>query len=156
MFGLISLNNIDWQGCSHLIKCNTTFSLLIKFTNNGCGGTNTAPSVLWTGHSMQNPGEDRSVSVSFLHDIVVTPYSSNTEFTFLHELSHQLGAPDHYCLDPGSGNCGNDYCDECINGMSEPRTCIMSRVINLDDYSDSVLYCADCLEDIRNHLNDHH
>ena len=106
---------------------------------------------------MQNPGEDRSVSVDFLHDVVVTPYSTNTDFTFLHELSHQLGAPDHYCYGKlASLVCVNLNCDECYHGMAEPRSCMMSEVINIDEYSDTTLYCSDCLDDIREHLSDHH
>lgn len=49
-------------------------------------------------------------------------------FTLMHELSHQLGAPDHYCYGPSttSEGCANPNCDTCYMGRDAERPCMMT------------------------------
>ena len=72
-------------------------------------------------------------------------------YTLLHELSHQLGAPDHYCYDESSENCNNpsNDCWRCDRGLTEEPVCLMSK--RMDDleqrlYSGNLedVYCEQC------------
>lgn len=76
----------------------------------------------------------------------------------MHELSHQLGAPDHYCygIEPGETSCINDHCDICVNGETRERSCMMTYRYDIEDTKESTLYCSSCLADIGNHLSGHH
>ncbi len=90
-----------------------------------------------------------------------------------HELGHQLGMFDHYCYeaidvdidtedDDPSDNvaelpCGNDFCDECVNGLDDPRTCIMSNTdASVVAFLDADSLCSDCKVLIKVHLINHH
>ena len=121
---------------------------------------------------MEDNDNDRSNSNSSRHSVVITPwlvntfdkdeaeYENNVEreyvFDLMHELSHQLGAPDHYCYGVGLfGVCSNEYCDECQNDQS-PRACLMSWRYDISDLTDEAMYCNDCTAMIDEHLAGHH
>ena len=58
--------------------------------------------------------------------------------TLLHELSHQLSAPDHYCELDGSGNCEHaQYCEtsshEHESKASRNGECIMDNAEEVFD-----------------------
>ena len=125
-------------------------------------GSSTSVSSLWTGHRLTN--DARSASYDTTHKIIISSWLTRTfippneyeeriaeenTFDLIHELSHQIGAPDHYCYGKGStGKCINSDCDTCFNNM-ELRDCIMSS--REDD-----MYCEDCINSINQHLADHH
>lgn len=150
--------------------------LISQFGN----GTTTTSRVAWTGHLLDT-GSSNSVSSS--HTVVmtigmVTDGSNNNLgaavirreriYTLLHESSHQLGAPDHYCYDTSSSNCNNptNDCWRCDNGLSSPPTCVMSSrwsdlETRLNNGTLSGNYCAQCRSSthslgIVRHLNNHH
>ena len=89
-------------------------------------------------------------------------------YTLLHESSHQLGAPDHYCYDETSTNCNNptNDCWRCDLGLPAPPYCLMTtRMSDLENRLNngtlSGLYCSQCLSSthekgIFTHLNNHH
>ena len=143
-------------------------------------GTDVITKVMWSGHSL---GGKVSASYKFSHMIIMTIKTvtdnsyvnldntvirAKSVYTLLHEVSHQLGAPDHYCYDPTSDNCNNPSndcwrCDrnllsppDCI--MTEPKTDIEERCNNGTEYT---LYCSQCMSSthskgILQHLRDHH
>ena len=135
--------------------------------------SNILTSVVWTGYIMPGPKS----SVSFERSIVMTPlYTTeknandkylnlsnwnevkwNSIYSFIHEVGHTLGAPDHYCYDSENRPCYNNYCDVCVNNTAK-RECIMSCYPrkNIDEISNEDLFCQDCLQTIRAHLEDHH
>ena len=140
-------------------------------------GSFTTSVVNWTGHRMQDE-RDRSNSSFEEHSVVITPYTLEEKeafeivmgkeythieymeldyrFALMHELSHQLGAQDHYCYENGGdGACSNDYCDECKNGQEDPRACLMSYVYDISDLTDENMYCDDCLTIIQEYLNEY-
>lgn len=135
-------------------------------------GTNINSRVLWTGHIL--PGNPSSDSRSDVCSVIITPKHTTTGnnftnksdsevrkesiFTLMHELSHQLGAPDHYCygINPGESVCGNRNCDICYMGKTKARNCMMSYRYNIETESERTLYCSSCLSDISNHLSGHH
>ena len=166
-YGSVSSSTIN-QGCSHLF-CHLTTT---KLRNDLDDGTSTTSVVIWTGHLMEDNDNDRSNSNSSRHSVVITPwlvntfdkdeaeYENNVEreyvFDLMHELSHQLGAPDHYCYGVGLfGVCSNEYCDECQNDQS-PRACLMSWRYDVSDLTDEAMYCNDCTAMIDEHLDGHH
>ncbi len=71
----------------------------------------------------------------------------------MHELSHQLSLPDHYCnadiIDSTIG-CSNEYCDTCYLGYDDKRKCLMSEFCDIR--TENVLYCDSCTETIYNYL----
>ena len=164
-YGSVSTSTLN-QDCSHLFGHLTT----TKLRNDLEDGTSTTSVVIWTGHLMKD--NDRSNSNSDRYSVVITPwvvstfdkndaeYANNVEreyiFDLMHELSHQLGAPDHYCYGVGLfGVCSNEYCDECQNDRS-PRACLMSWRYDVSDLTDESMYCDDCTTMIDEHLDDHH
>ena len=71
------------------------------------------------------------------------------EYTYdlMHELSHQLTIPDHYCYDPYTESpCSNLDCDRCYKNLSAIRECIMGY--RYDD-----VCCNDCINTINNYLD---
>lgn len=111
---------------------------------------------------------DRSCSDSVLHSVVMTTCgvsdwndesakNADRMFTLLHEVSHQLDAPDHYCYDRDeTGLCSNPSCDICQFGYQQARACLMGRYYDISTLSDEAIYCDDCETVIRNHLAGHH
>lgn len=76
-----------------------------------------------------------------------------------HELSHFLGAPDHYHEIREDGSCtGGSLCKKCNPSSNRSTTCIMcngwQNIASKEDKSQ--LYCTGCYNDINNHLKEHH
>ena len=139
-------------------------------------GSAISTTVIWTGHTMPgNPSPSSTCTTTQM--VVITPqnttivnktdgsvsnkseYNITRESIFdsMHELSHELGAPDHYCRDMDSNNCGNSHCYRCVYGLQDEPDCIMSSFRNdliPRPYED--IYCEDCISIIINHLNLHH
>ena len=78
---------------------------------------------------------------------------TESTYSLMHELSHQLSAPDHYCYKNKDENdkCANKYCDECVYGIMQ-RECIMSKRDDISALTDPEIYCEDCLTIIADHL----
>lgn len=171
-FGSVNLNNLG-SPCPHT-PSHITFNTMIK----GIGeGTSRTTKALWTGHILKD--EANAGSFFSLQAIIVTPrelaykvgseYIFNTDlndmleiisWTLFHELSHQLGLPDHYCygdLDAVTNKCSNPNCYRCNKGL-EPPECTMTRdrYLPLDQCNPIDIYCRNCLITITAHLTDHH
>ncbi|MBQ9162859.1 MAG: RICIN domain-containing protein [Clostridia bacterium] len=143
-------------------------------------GNDTTAKIAWTGHVLESRS---SCSYSSQHVIImtigmVTDKSNNNEtpdviryqriYTLLHETSHQLGAPDHYCYDESSSNCNNptNDCWRCDNGLPSKPVCIMtSRTYDIESRllagNADTLYCDQCKSSthskgILTHLENHH
>lgn len=72
----------------------------------------------------------------------------------MHEINHQIGAPDHYHELDAYGNCKfADICSEC---GTNPRqgTCIMCTTEISINNSDVI--CSECQLEIISHLENHH
>lgn len=147
----------------------------------GEGNTTTAR-VIWTGHKLEsgipNFNDDNYTIVMTIDNVVYPNYTNRSEYeifikrirTLLHELSHHLGAVDHYCYEDPRGNCSNpgDNCYYCDLGKTEEPTCVMSSeefvtdleyILNYGDLND--IYCVECMSSthengIVKHLNDYH
>ena len=166
-FGSVTDANLT-SDCNHTPTHLTTGEL-----RNALGdGTNTVSRVLWTGHIL--PGNPSSNSAA--HSVIITPRHTTTGdgftnksdfevrkesiYTLMHETSHQLGLPDHYCYGKDSNDperkCINEYCDECVFGRGEARQCLMSYRYDVENTSEATLYCSSCLASINAHLTDHH
>lgn len=167
--------------CTHTnIDHKTRLSIKNNIVSQFNAGDDTTAKIAWTGHVLESRS---SCSYSSQHIIIMTigmvtnalndNLSANTIryqriYTLLHEISHQIGAPDHYCYDETSSNCNNptNDCWRCDNGLSSPPVCIMtSRTYDIEDRLLSgnldTLYCSQCRSSthskgILTHLDDHH
>jgi hypothetical protein len=79
-------------------------------------------------------------------------------FSLLHEISHQLGAVDHYCQKPaGALSCGDENCFDCNDDLVEKKKCLMYKRFDItQEENNEEIYCEHCIERITSHLNDHH
>jgi len=143
-------------------------------------GSNVITKVAWTGHVLDTRS---SASYSYGKIIVITigcvtdDLNNNLSneiirqeriYTLLHEISHQIGAPDHYCYDEDSENCDNptNDCWRCDRSVKVKPDCLMTyRMNDLEDILASgdlsSIYCSQCMSaahdmGILTHLNDHH
>mgnify|MGYP003288729329 CR=1 FL=1 len=133
-------------------------------------GTKTITKCVWTGHIMDNHKGDRSHSESTTQSIIFTTgntvnsnsYTNKSSsavrnssiYEIVHETSHQLSAPDHYCYGKTDTSlCKNPNCELCYGSGFLPD-CIMGKIIYPTDTYD--LYCEECATNIENHLKDHH
>ena len=166
-YGGVSTINLD-SPCNHSSQCLGTEQLRNDLLSKKGAGNATKTVISWSGHRMTNYEDDRSNSVSLTHSVIMTTYGINDwsdtddkavdrTYTLMHELSHQLAAPDHYCYGPGStGRCSNKSCDECYLGYTTTRDCLMGHRCDISTISDNELYCDDCVNAIKSHLKDHH
>ena len=89
-------------------------------------------------------------------------------YTLLHEISHSLGAVDHYCYDINSNDCDNPggNCYRCDLNTTKPN-CVMSDILmtdlqtRLNNGTLAGIYCDICTSNtgsnsIVNHLNGYH
>jgi hypothetical protein len=135
----------------------------------------------WTGHLLD--GNPLSTSYSGKRVVVMTiaattsqPEHNNFHHTtvrreliyeLLHEISHQLGAKDHYChvMDLNKPVCNISDCWNCIHRQPEnPNDCVMVFDIIVPNIealyaSGSQLFCTRCSGPdgtITNHLKNNH
>ena len=153
--------------CPHSPVCLNTLNIRNDLFNTDSDGNEITSVVIWSGHRMLNYENDRSNSVNASHSVVMTTYGigdwsdedakyAKRTKTLFHELSHQLGVPDHYCYDDAEeegGKCSNPNCDTCVKAYDDTRKCIMGQGTNI---TDNTVYCTECLNAIGNHLADHH
>ncbi|HCG34756.1 MAG TPA: hypothetical protein DER23_00280, partial [Clostridiales bacterium] len=168
--------------CAHsLVDHKTRSEIRSDFISQFGNGTNTLSRVAWSGHVLESRSSN---SDSSSHTVVMTigkvtdaSYNNLADnviryesiYTLVHELSHQLGASDHYCYgNPTDPDCSNPY-NDCYyhdRGLTEEPVCIMynrwydlEQRLNAGTISD--IYCSQCKSSahslgIRKHLNDHH
>ena len=147
-------------------------------------GTDVMIKIIWTGHRLE--GDVVSASYDNTNIIIMTPREAFprgalplsdlgkiNEYSpiLLHEISHQLGAADHYCYDgrTPSGDCANpkNDCYFCDHGWTNEPYCFMSNYYNnglftlFNNGTWSTLYCSQCMSSthrygILAHLEDHH
>ena len=161
--------------CRHPVCCATTDQLRSDLFSRINYGDDTSTVVIWSGRKMNAYESNRSNSDSSTHTVVITTYGiadwnalepeygppidtaaiyAKRTDTLFHELSHQLGAPDHYCYeDYVDGICSNPHCDACAYGYTSIRACMMSGGTSI---TDQVVYCDDCFNTISEHIEDHH
>ena len=167
--------------CTHSnINHKTRYSIMNDIVTTFSTGDNTTAKIAWTGHVLESRS---SCSYPEQYIIVMTIGMAIDEdndnlsadiirreriYTLLHEISHQLGAPDHYCYDETSSNCNNptNDCWRCDNGLSSKPICLMT--IRISDIENRLLtgnldtlYCSQCKSSthskgILTHLEDHH
>ena len=167
--------------CNHsTVSHKTRYQMKCDFMEQFGSGTSITTKALWTGHVL-----DSRASCIYTNDQIIvmtigtiTDISHNNYndemirperiYDLLHELSHALGAPDHYCYDETSNNCNNptEDCWRCDKGLVAPPTCVMtSRTSNLELRLNNdklrTLYCSQCMSSthekgIFTHLYNHH
>lgn len=135
-------------------------------------GNDLTTSVLFTGSALYN---DNGVQCNrsyrwYNNGLLLQNISSSTAdyykdvfSTLVHEISHEIGAIDHYHEilkdDQGNDYCrGGENCYRCNEETGRPMWCIMDqgRITNPDNINTKNLYCPACLKEILEHLADHH
>lgn len=176
-YGEITMENLQSE-CMHYPEHYDRNNLVERFALERGIGSQTTTNVLWTGHIL----EDNASSAAYFppsyeyYAAIITPkhttdqtdfsnlsnyeYNKQSRYTLMHELSHELGLPDHYCYNPdlsaSGGRCGNSQCYTCVWGLSEKPICMMQTRINVENSNIGLIYCPDCHLDLRQHLSDHH
>lgn len=170
-YGQIIFNNLH-EDCTHAPIHITPTQLRNALSN----GTTTTSVVIWTGHILLNNPASNSDKTRF--SILITPSQTTTPvagsnmrnnkseseiviqsvYSLSHEVSHQLGNPDHYCYGRNGINpCSNSNCDICVYGYANVRSCLMgNRDTGLLSQPDDYLLCTECQARIINHLEGHH
>jgi len=80
----------------------------------------------------------------------------------LHEVGHELGAPDHYCYEHISGkdefgNCYNSTCWTCALKLQVQPICVMTgNITDIEKTSIETLFCNSCKNTIAAHIQSHH
>jgi len=165
--GVVSSDNIDLlclHEDPHTILFNGPNSISTHFNNTYSLGSNVVTKVYWSCHEIQtNPDLDeynRSYSsgrniylVSIFSSLERDLYSKGV---LMHELNHQIGAPDHYheIIDEENNICrGGDLCYDCGTN-ARPESCIMAH--SRTDITASTVICDGCKNDIYDHLSGHH
>ena len=136
-------------------------------------GTTTTASVLFCGSKLYNDSGslcNRSYHW-YNHGIIIQKIVTNSDTyeskvlpTVLHEMSHDIGAPDHYhemIERDGQTVCrGGDMCIVCHPDTGRPGWCLMCTTnhpeLSSNDCDYDSIYCEACLKDMLNHLNGHH
>ena len=128
------------------------------------GGSRSDTKILFTGHSLfdetgtqcnrsfADPSNFGVCLQEYVHPSLCT---SKYYYPLIHELSHIIGAPDHY-HDLVNGVCQNStICSQC-SATPRPRDCVMgyrtgyTDLVNGDPWD---IYCAFCYADIMQKLN---
>ena len=163
--GTVNAANVD-QICNHFFNL-YSHSNRINVINDFLlwrNGNNCLTSAFWTCHRIESTNSSGSVSINrscsssysiFMleRSTVGTRYVDSTGI-LMHELNHQYGARDHYHELDDQGNCKfSDICSVC---GENPRSefCIMNN--SRQDITAATIICNDCINDILEHLNDHH
>lgn len=172
-YGSVKLNNLasscPQNGNHNDESCLTSKTLRDNLQNTFGAGNEYVAKTAWTGHimdghamsnSQRNPSfiliftTGNTVSKSTNQNKSASVIRSRSIYELIHETSHQFGLHDHYCKKNGSP-CSNQYCYSCTRGYSAPR-CIMNLPFDTENYNNDELFCDECLDNIKTHLNDHH
>lgn len=173
-YGSVKSNNLA-SSCPksekhHTESCLTTDVLRNAIYNNGDGaGNDFMAKAVWTGHimdghAMSNSQRNPTYILVFTTGNTVNKTTNQNKsasiirsrsiYELMHETGHQFGLTDHYCKENGSP-CSNIYCYSCTRGYAAPR-CIMTLPFDTENYDNDDLFCSECINEIKNHLSDHH
>ena len=141
------------SGCPVNPPCYTPKALREQLVFDKGNGTDIHPKVLWSSHTAAE--SDSSDSDSISKTIVILPMNFSNDYQFIHELSHQIGAKDHYCIIK-EGVCVNEYCVDHGIYDSVSATCIMIDKNQLESATDQAFFCNACKSLINAHLSGHH
>lgn len=152
-----TINQLCPGGEGHNPSCTDWYELYHPFINM-YPGNDKKVSVLWTGNKLET---NRSYT-SYNHGIILQELLDISEFkrsrisVLTHELSHQLGAPDHYHEILSDGTCrGGNICSICgIN--PRPSYCIMNDgwMNDIASRDSSNVWCEQCKKQISDHINE--
>ena len=175
-YGCVYQNNLyvacPKTGEHSLTSCLHYSELREKMLKDKGEGSDVVGKCIWTGHILEP--HLPSVTNSMLNAIVftclnVTNYSDTSKkynnvtpndiwkwrtIEIVHETAHLFGAVDGYCegVLEGEEHCSNLNCYRC-NKEPIPE-CIMAKEVDPNDTTD--VFCDECKQTIRNHLESHH
>lgn len=163
-------NKVGHSDCENCTSWNQTYrDFISEFP-----GNNTTVSALFTGSKLyDDDGNSCNRSYSWYFNGIIlqeiwgssSTYANRELSCLLHEISHQIGAPDHYHElikdDTGQTVCrGGDMCITCNPLTGRPKWCTMGDDGNWRtdlSYCDmDEVYCEGCREEILEHLASHH
>ena len=84
-------------------------------------------------------------------------YFNDVISTFVHELSHIIGAPDHYHYLGDDNICDNkELCIQCTPSSGRSTWCIMDKgkIESYETHDYSMMYCEHCKNDILTYLQE--
>ena len=151
--------------------CSSSSNMALHFkTNAPLPYSNTRTRSLWTGYLMGSSdyadasvayGEDWNVIINSSRstkDQTPAIRDNRSTSTLFHELAHQVGALDHYCMKDYDLDCTNPLCSDCKDGQGgRPRQCVMYQSVYITNVANkSNAFCSGCRADIKSHLDNHH
>ncbi len=109
-------------------------------------GSPTLTRVSWTGHA--TPGQKNFYRSDGLIHLMYMDWAEDYDYkrTYLHELSHAIGADDHYCNAAENGGvCTTGQCYNHVLKLSAKPTCVMSSdPDNIETMGLENVYCSYC------------
>ncbi len=167
---IVTSNNIDIM-CQHEDGIHTKGESLLGYFRSVHRGTNTSTNVLWSGHKILSgysaDGKEvyntsnavPGIAIMLLKRDDMTGDIPPMATVLMHELSHTIGAKDHYhhvieITEDGEEVCKNaEICSTCGTLEKRDINCLMSRATG---EVSSAMYCDSCKEEILAHLESHH
>lgn len=137
-------------------------------------GNETTTSILFTGSRLYDDnGNGRNRSFRWYGNGIILQEINQSSSSYanielpcvLHEISHEIGAPDHYheiiTNDLGESVCrGGSMCSTCHPTTGRPKWCTMGDDggwrTDLGTCDMDEIYCESCRNQIIEHLIDHH
>lgn len=146
--------------------------LLSSFSEDKGTSDGITVSVLWTGYAGGSRCWANVNSGTILMCEMQDMNGDQPIAELLHEISHQIGARDHYCYIDNHNDssteypCSNGNCYKCVYSQEAPPQCVMATVKDwglgseLSPEEISSIFCAACKKDgtwnISIHLENHH
>lgn len=165
-----ALNKVGHSDCENCTSWDQTYRDFIR----EFPGSETVASILFTGSRLyDDKGELCNRSYRWYnHGIILQEIQTNASVyaddqlpCLLHEISHEIGAPDHYhemiTNDQGQIVCrGGSMCFVCNPATGRPKWCTMGDDggwrDDLDTCDMDEVYCEGCRNQIIEHLIGHH
>ena len=157
--------NSDCSTSGHT-DCKSNRAMLATFKSTHTHSTTSLP-ILWTGHhtwEIQNGSKvyveeggfydgDHTIMMlnigdRALHDTFAD--NDRIEHTVVHEMAHEFGASDTYCIDETGTNCLPNCFNHGGKNIYSPY-CAMSQQVDITISED--VFCSQCLEDINEYLD---
>ena len=165
-----ALNKVGHSDCENCTSWDQTYRDFIR----EFPGSETVASILFTGSRLyDDKGKLCNRSYKWYnHGIILQEIQTNASVyaddqlpCLLHEISHEIGAPDHYhemiTNDQGQRVCrGGSMCFVCNPATGRPQWCTMGDDggwrDDLDTCDMDEVYCEGCRNQIIEHLIGHH
>lgn len=170
--GYSTISKLNSDCISHNATCKNYNTIWDDFRQAHPGNRYFTP-ILWTGHHTWDVKDGNREEIynaglyTSLHSILLRDIGDDGSKSFsnndrikrasCHEIAHELGATDSYCLDKyGTGEKCPEHCWRHGGTKAYSEQCIMAELRDFSNHSYNKLLCSYCKNDIINHVNAYH